>query len=93
MRKLVPIAAMLLAGCAATPPPAVVGDGECRQGSLGGFVGQTATADLGARMLAASGARLLRWVQPGQMVTMEFRSDRITVRLDSVNRVVSANCG
>ncbi|MCY7398715.1 MAG: hypothetical protein LH466_07765 [Sphingomonas bacterium] len=44
-------------------------------------------------MLAASGARTLRWVAKGMMVTMEYRGDRLTVHLDANNRVESATCG
>ena len=93
MRNLLPLAAVLFGGCAATPPPATIGDGQCRSEGLGAYVGQLATSELGGRMLATSGASVLRWVQPGQMVTMEFRGDRLTVRLDGANRVLSANCG
>ncbi|QNN65957.1 peptidase inhibitor I78 [Sphingomonas rhizophila] len=87
-----------LAACAAvTPtsdpaiPPAL--DGSCSNDALGAFVGQKATQDLGTQMLAASGARTLRWVPHGAMVTMEYRADRLTVRLDPANKVLSASCG
>jgi hypothetical protein len=36
---------------------------------------------------------VIRWVQPGMAVTMDYREDRLTVRLDSGNRIVAANCG
>jgi hypothetical protein len=44
-------------------------------------------------MLAASGARQLRWVPHGGIITMEFSPNRLTVRLDQANRVESATCG
>lgn len=94
MPKLLFGIAVLLAGCATMAPPgAPVTGGVCRQGTTDQFVGQQVSADLGARMLAASGARVIRWVVPGQAVTMEFSEDRLTVRLDAANRVESANCG
>ena len=49
--------------------------------------------DLGARMLAASGAKTLRWVPKGGVVTMDFSPYRLTVLLDGSNRVERANCG
>lgn len=67
--------------------------GTCRNEALAQFNGQAASQELGARMLAASGARAIRWVAKGMMVTMEFRADRITVYLDASNRVERASCG
>ncbi len=86
---------LLLAACATTPVDPVVAEPAetCRRDALGSFVGQLATQDLGARMLAASEARTLRWVAKGMMVTMEYRGDRLTVHLDTNNRVERANCG
>jgi hypothetical protein len=88
----------LLGSCAmtqaeepATAPTAPAG--ECRNDALASFVGQTADADLGTRMLAASGARTLRWVAPGMAVTMDFRADRLTVHYDAAMKVTSASCG
>ena len=90
---MLPLAA--LAACATVPAAPVVGEpaGLCRNESLGTFVGKLATPALGTQMLAASGARKLRWVAKGMMVTMDFRDDRLTVQLDGANRVERANCG
>jgi hypothetical protein len=94
MRKMHLIAPLLLSACVAPPPgmnePA---GGLCRPGSADRFVGQAATAELGSEMLAASGARQLRWVPHGGIITMEFSPNRLTVRLDQANRVESATCG
>ena len=75
--------------------PPVIGEppATCRSGALPSFTGQPATQELGARMLAASGARVLRWVAHGMMVTMDYRGDRLTVHLDRNNRVERASCG
>ncbi|QDP20272.1 I78 family peptidase inhibitor [Sphingomonas xanthus] len=86
-----------LAGCTVAgsdpvngpPPPGQ----QCRNDQLGQFSGQTATQELGARMLAVSGARIIRWVPQGGVVTMDYRMDRLTVQLDGANRVVTARCG
>jgi hypothetical protein len=86
---------LTLAACATAPaPPAVAGPGAtCRNEGLAAFVGKPATKELGAQMLATSGARALRWVEKGMMVTMDFRDDRLTVHLDAANRVERAICG
>jgi len=65
----------------------------CRNEPLGEFVGQPASQELGARMLAASGARTIRWVPKGGVVTMDFREGRLTVQLDGANRIEAARCG
>ena len=70
------------------PPP-----GSCRNEALGQFTGQPASEDLGAKMLRASGARTIRWVPKGSVVTMEFSYERVTVLLDGSNRVERASCG
>jgi hypothetical protein len=44
-------------------------------------------------MLRASGARTIRWVPKGGVVTMEYSAERITVSLDGSNRVERASCG
>lgn len=92
------LAPALLAGCATTnaeEPGTAPAEptAECRNEALAGFIGQTADADLGARMLAATGARTLRWVAPGMMVTQDFRADRLTVHYDAAMKVTSASCG
>jgi hypothetical protein len=96
MRNLAAAAAATLAACSTAPanPPVVGQTGYiCRNAGLDRFAGQPATSELGAEMLGATGARVLRWVRPGMMVTMEFRQDRLTVHLGADGRVESAACG
>jgi hypothetical protein len=88
---LLPLAACQIAQSDATapgPPP-----GICNGDKLGEFAGQPASTELGAKMLKASGARVIRWVPKGGVVTMDFRDDRLTVQLDEANRVERASCG
>ena len=98
MRRIAIAAALALPACAAVPPPAEIpvhgaGAYVCNGEGLGRFVGQPATQELGAEMLRASGSRILRWVGPGMMVTMDFSPERLTVWLTAANRVERANCG
>lgn len=95
MRDAFFLAPLLLAACATTPADPVVAEPAetCRRDVLASFVGQPATQDLGARMLRETGARALRWVPQGMMVTMDYRGDRVTAYLDAANRVERANCG
>ena len=86
----------LLAACAGGEGPASLpptAEGPCRNDGLDRFVGQTASASLGAQMLKISGARSLRWGAPGMAMTMDFRPDRLTVSYDDKMVIISARCG
>lgn len=98
-RLLALVPAVLLSACVVVPVPVpiaaaqVAGGGECRNEGLERFKGQPATQALGAEMQRASGARVLQWVGPDSAVTMDYRTERLRVRLDRLNRVESARCG
>jgi hypothetical protein len=91
----IPSAALALTACtiAESEPIGGLPEGSCRNEPLAQFIGQPATPDVGARMLSASGARIIRWVPKGGMVTMDFSPSRLTVQLDEANRVEKASCG
>lgn len=86
---------LALVACATVEPqePRMNGEGECRNEPLAQFVGRQQSDALGAEIRRASGARLIQWINPGEMVTMEFRADRVRVTLDSNRRVEVARCG
>jgi hypothetical protein len=42
---------------------------------------------------ARSGAKVVRVVRPGQMVTMEFNTERLTIEVDGSGRVIRVRCG
>lgn len=66
---------------------------ECRAEPAQSLVGQPASATLGERGLQLSGARTLRWIRPGDAVTMDYRTDRLNISLDASNRVERISCG
>ena len=70
-----------------------VAQGPCRNDGLDSFVGQKASAEVGAALLKASGAKTLRWGGPGMAMTMDFRADRLTVSYDDAMAITSARCG
>jgi hypothetical protein len=90
MRFTLPLL-LTVGACASANPPAM-GD-TCRSDSLGQFIGREASTQLGSDMLRTSGARIIRWVPLGGVVTMDFSPTRLTVQLDGANQVKSANCG
>jgi hypothetical protein len=91
MRSVV-IAALLLGGCATTAEPPIAVHG-CNAAAVANYAGQVATAEIAAELVAKSRAMVLRWGPPGVMLTMDYRSDRLTVRLSADNHILALNCG
>ena len=94
--------ALLMTGACTTPaagieePVPVHGDTpgyHCEAGPAQSLVGRQATSDLGSEALRLTGARTIRWIQPGQAVTMDYREDRLNIALDGRNRVERVTCG
>ena len=94
MRLLAAAASLLTLACA-TVAAEQPGDGaaSCAADRLQPLIGQPASEELGAQALRRSGARALRWIRPGDMVTMDYRPDRLNVHLDSRGRVERFVCG
>lgn len=93
---LVSAAALTLAACttapAAPPEMAAPDAAECDREAGQAFVGQKANAETGSQLLAATGARQLRWVPPRTAVTMDFRPDRLTVSYDDDMVITQVSC-
>lgn len=85
-------AALLAAGCATTPPAEAVG-ARCDAAKGQKLIGRSRSAKTATEALRLSGARTLRWIAPGQMVTMDYRQDRLNLRIDPAGKVVKADCG
>ena len=91
--RILALAALLAAGCATAPAAEAGATGGCDSSRAQKLLGRTKSARLGAQALRLSGATALRWIAPGSMVTMDFRENRINLRVDSKNRVVKIDCG
>lgn len=92
------LALVPLAACATVPPEDEeplrrMPEGECSADAAKRFVGQKATAEIGAQLLREAGARVLRWVPPRTAVTMDFRPDRLTVSYDDDYVIERISCG
>ena len=81
----------------AATPAAPAGDGAamalCNADAVQSLVGQEATEAVLEQAKTGSGAALVRALKPGEAATMEFRPDRIDVRLDENNVIQSLHCG
>lgn len=100
MRSLLAIASLALAACSTVPadnapPPAneAAAGQACSGEGLDQFVGRGRSAETESALLGQSGAKAVRWVPKGTMITMEFREDRVTAWLDANNRIERVNCG
>lgn len=78
---------------APAPPPAEPERMVCDAAPVQGLVGEKATAEIGARILAQSGARTLRWGPPRSAWTMDYRQDRVNVRYDDDMAIEAITCG
>jgi hypothetical protein len=97
MRKLLLIAPAALVACSTAPAEPVV-HGEtpghvCKADGTDHFLGQSGNSETGSAILRATHAAVLRWAPPGYMMTMDFRSDRVTVTLGSDYKITRVNCG
>lgn len=68
-------------------------DGECHAERAQAAVGKTATAAVVEEARRSAGATIVRKLVPGQMVTMEYRADRLSVDVDANDVVTGVRCG
>ncbi|HMB56520.1 MAG TPA: I78 family peptidase inhibitor [Arenimonas sp.] len=95
---VVVIAASILTACASSPPiatepPPATKPMTCEQSRAAWAIGKFAEPSLLAKVREISGARVVRVIKPGQMVTMEFNAERVDVRVDGKNIVLGITCG
>jgi len=85
-----------LAACAhqqPVAPPAPAAPGSCNAAAAQFAVGQAYGEAIADEARRRSGARVSRALRPGQVVTMEYNSERLNLELDAGSRVVRVRCG
>ncbi|MGM8851422.1 hypothetical protein BTW08_09160 [Salinicola sp. MH3R3-1] len=96
------ISGMLLAGCStapepdqAPPPPDVksVPEDACGAQKVGSLVGEILTDELQARIGERSRAENIRVVEPGKNYTMDYRSERLNIKVDQQRKITDIACG
>lgn len=99
--------AALMAGCAshgpapaAAPSPTTQSQAQapapdmlCNAQPAQVAVGQSSTASVVESARARSGARMVRILRPGQMVTKEFDTQRLNLEVDANGRILAVRCG
>lgn len=73
-----------------TPPAAMSCNADAAKP---GAMGKVATADVVERARVDAGARTVRVLKPGQMVTMEYAEGRLNIDVDVRNVVTNLRCG
>lgn len=76
-------------------PPGIarLPEGECDAAPAQRYVGQKADSAVVQAALTATGAKQVRVIKPDMMVTMDFRSDRLNVRVDDDGKIIAITCG
>lgn len=91
MKRAIPLLAFAALSACETVPAA--GAGRCDATNVQRFVGALGTKDVSRMLLKRSGAKTLRWLAPGTAATMDFRQDRLNVRVDGRNFITGLDCG
>ena len=84
------------AGDAAPAPAAATGtatDGRCDSDLAKFAVGQAASSALLQQAQQRSGAQTARILRPGDIMTLEYRSERLNLNVDGQGMVARVNCG
>jgi len=80
---------------AATPPAATpaVPEQACQVEPVQHVVGSKYTPELGEKVRELSGSMVVRVLHPGEVVTMEFRFDRVNITVDDAGAITQVTCG
>ncbi|MEX5587126.1 MULTISPECIES: I78 family peptidase inhibitor [Pseudomonas] len=96
------LVATVLAGCstggssgtAGNAPAAPAGnDGRCEASGADFAVGKPGTPDLLEQARKASGSQMARILKPHDVITLEYRSERLNLNVDEQGKVIRVNCG
>ncbi|WPN56161.1 I78 family peptidase inhibitor [Pseudomonas sp. P9_31] len=94
------LAATLLAGCSSTstesvkdPVAADTGHSRCEAKAAEFTLGKKASPELLEQARTRAGAQNARFLKPDDMVTLEYRSDRLNLNTDNNLVVTRVNCG
>ena len=88
---------LALGGCAAPTAPdtpaASAPAGRCDAAKAQFAVGYEPGLALQDQARERAGARIVRTLRPGQVVTLEFSGERLNLELDASGRVARVRCG
>ncbi|QXH45054.1 hypothetical protein KSS93_19495 [Pseudomonas xanthosomatis] len=93
--------ATVLAGCStdgtstgnAAPAAPAYNDGRCEASGADFTIGKQATPELLEQARKASGSQMGRILKPTDVITLEYRSERLNLNVDDHGVVSRVNCG
>ncbi|MGF6393364.1 I78 family peptidase inhibitor [Pseudomonas plecoglossicida] len=68
-------------------------DGRCEASGADFAIGKPGSADLLEQARKASGSQMARILKPHDVVTLEYRSERLNLNVDEQGVVTRVNCG
>ncbi|QXH54899.1 I78 family peptidase inhibitor [Pseudomonas maumuensis] len=95
------LVATVLAGCStggssgsnSAPAAAAGNDGRCEASGADFAIGKPASAELLEQARKASGSQMARILKPHDVITLEYRSERLNLNVDDKGVVTRVNCG
>ncbi|TLP56062.1 MULTISPECIES: I78 family peptidase inhibitor [Pseudomonas] len=95
------LVAAVLAGCStggssgdkASPAAPAGNDGRCDASGADFAIGKPGTPELLEQARKASGSQMGRILKPTDMITLEYRSERVNLNVDDKGVVTRVNCG
>jgi Peptidase inhibitor I78 family len=103
MKLALPLAALILAGCANPAQEAPYTTTPVSEKEAGGFecsaeaaqygIGQKTSVALATELMKKTGSKTLRWMPPRSAATMDFRNDRLNIAYDDAMVITQINCG
>ncbi|MFK0309803.1 I78 family peptidase inhibitor [Pseudomonas sp. NPDC090233] len=94
------LVAAVLAGCSTggnsggdAPAAAAGNDGRCEASGADFAIGKQSSAELLEQARKASGSQMARILKPRDVVTLEYRSERLNLNVDEQGVVTRVNCG
>jgi len=86
---------LLTAACTHPHKPAspVPSDAQCHADRVQDLIGQPRSDAIGEKARAKAGAGVIRWIPMGAMVTMDYRFDRLDLRLGPDGKITAITCG
>ena len=86
--------ALPLAACAPMPPPGPPPMAtQCVAEAAGWAMGLGVTDEIVERVRVDTRSRDVRVIRPGQAVTMDYRADRVNIKLNERDAIVGISCG
>ncbi|UPF02102.1 I78 family peptidase inhibitor [Pseudomonas mosselii] len=68
-------------------------DGRCEASGADFTIGKLASPELLEQARKASGSQMARILKPHDMITLEYRSERLNLNVDDKGVVTRVNCG